>query len=228
MLHGFFKVVANKFLVRSKKKIIILAVFFVLKLATFVYISFFLFPTAPLVNFDREWYNLIYDDTRVNTSSYLHDHNSLVQRYKPLKTQLDRINSKIKIQLPNRRVIKTKKEFLILEYTKVIGVEKYCHHYKHDKNLNSLNDEYAKKQLFVDECPYKNCKYTCDMVQVNKADMLIFHEGDLKKELSQNDQYLSQLNSKVPDRSSQIWLLYNDEVKRILLIHISIFITLLF
>jgi hypothetical protein len=164
--------------------------------------------------FDSQTYKKIYDDSTVGTSSYLLDYGRLLQRSAGLKAQLDAENSVVKVQLLKLRhpSALNKTEYLIYEYTKVIGVEKYCPFFKDERNLVGENDAFAKEKLFLKECPFTNCRFSCDSSHVNTADMLLFHEGDLKQDMKANSNYLRELNSKVTNRARQIWLLYNDEV----------------
>jgi hypothetical protein len=203
----------NKLLGRRRKSLLAFIFLFFVFCTTLYYILHSFQTDYDDKKFDMNAYKIVYDDGNVDTSNYLLDYSRVVERTKNLKNQLDQENSRIKIQQPNgRKRMLNKTEYLIYEYTKVIGVEKYCYHFRHDKNKQSKNDAYAKEQLFVKECPYTNCKFTCDSSKINQADVLVFHEGDLKKDMKQNKNYLTELNSKVRKRAKQIWLLYNDEV----------------
>ena len=175
------------------------------------------FPTDH-AKFSPELYRqTYYDDTSVDTSSYLLDYARLVERWRPVKRKLDEENAQVKVisdaAYSSRELNKT--EYLVLEYTRVIGVEKFCQHFKNEKNYNNKNNEYAKEQLYVKECPFTNCRFSCDIAaDMDRADALLFHEGDLKQDLEKNKNYLSELRAKVTNRAKQIWLLYNDEVNK--------------
>jgi hypothetical protein len=203
----------NKCIGRKRKRFLTFALLATVLSLTFLYILMSFQTNYDEKKVDMNASRLIYDDTNVDTGSYLLDYSRAVERSINLRAQLDRenYNSKI-IHLNGRKSMLNKTEYLIYEYTKVIGVEKYCQHFKHEKNVQSKSDSYARNQLFVKECPYTNCKFTCDSSKVNQADVLLFHEGDLKLDMKNNRNYLAELNSKVSDRAKQIWLLYNDEV----------------
>lgn len=110
-------------------------------------------------------------------------------------------------------VSNTHEDYLILEYTKIGGNQRFCHFYEGAKT----DDEMAKKIVFLEQCPYKNCRFTCDKAKANAAHVLLFHESDLNREMDAEPNYLANLNSAVTDRSSQIWLIWNDEVSYLFL-----------
>lgn len=120
----------------------------------------------------------------------------------------------------NRRLFvndSTSNDYLILEYTKIGGHPRFCENFDNldtSDNLNSIlgEDESIKNKIFVEQCPYKNCRFTCQKTRINEAHVLLFHESDLKQEIEKEDAYFDKLSRVVRDRSAQIWVLWNDEV----------------
>jgi len=138
------------------------------------------------------------------------------------------------IKLVDEKSLKRKNEinkefYLILEYTQIFFGQKYCNlKIKTEKSYSNhvsfkriLEDSQNKENSYdlLDECLYKNCFFTCDRTLANQANVLLFHETDLKNELNvKYDSNLGKirrnLNNIAPFNqrsSSQIWLLWNDE-----------------
>ncbi|RMZ93886.1 hypothetical protein BpHYR1_009699, partial [Brachionus plicatilis] len=114
-------------------------------------------------------------------------------------------NSKWKKVVPKKRDVNNiTKNIMILEYTKIFGNTKYCQ--KFEKNI-----EEAKKELYLSECPYRNCIFTCDKSHVNNAQVLLFHQSDLHSELKYFFGFDSGPTVKESKRKKQIWILWNDE-----------------
>lgn len=90
-------------------------------------------------------------------------------------------------------------EYLVLEYTTIFDQHKFC-------TIENQQDNY------LEECPYKNCKFTCDKSLANSADSVIFHASDLPKEPTESTIYLKSFLSKTSRRKNQIWVLWHDEV----------------
>ena len=70
-------------------------------------------------------------------------------------------------------------------------------------------------RFYIRQCPYKNCRFTCDKTQIKHADALLFHESDVKSEQRQDASYIakiSALHRNVPDK---IFILWNDEANRV-------------
>ena len=113
----------------------------------------------------------------------------------------------------NRNLFSTVKnnDILILEYTKVGDQPRFCGYF--DKSNANYNERAVKNMIFMEQCPYKNCRFTCDKQLQNEANVLLFHESDLNRDLGNDKDYLSNLKRKV-NRQSQIWLLWNDEVSK--------------
>lgn len=102
----------------------------------------------------------------------------------------------------------TKNEYLILEYTKVGGHPRFCEFYEGPE----ANEEMARKKVYLEQCPHKNCRFTCDKSKANSAHVLLFHESDLYREMAAESNYMSKLQTAVTNRAAQIWLIWNDEV----------------
>jgi hypothetical protein len=89
----------------------------------------------------------------------------------------------------NYREIDKNENFLLIEYTKVFGQTKYC--------------SKTSREIFGDQCPYKNCFYSCNHSLASQAQLLLFHKYDVTTKT-------------VPPKNftrnpSQIWLLWHDE-----------------
>ena len=99
------------------------------------------------------------------------------------------VSKKRKIIHENVRVIIPNQQFLLIEYTKIFGIRKFC-------SKNST-------EIFGEECPYQNCFYSCDQSLAAQAHLLLFHKYDVTP-------------ATVPPANftrspSQIWLLWHDE-----------------
>ncbi|CAF1103080.1 unnamed protein product [Adineta steineri] len=106
------------------------------------------------------------------------------ENFKKLEDQ-DAIDKQQKIIIEDRNKFK-KLNYTILEYTTVFDRPKFC----------------GKTQDFIfgKQCPYKNCRYTCNRKWSNIADVLLMHRSDIKF-----DQLPKERNS------NQIWLFWHDE-----------------
>jgi hypothetical protein len=190
----------KSFKLTRKRRCFLIFFIFILILVKFYFLDK-LDEKYESIQIDISKYKSIYDDTQVDTSSYLQDYELLVKKWQPVKEKLDRETSSIKIKISSGRVLFDKKhDYLILEQTKIGEREKFCH-----QNAQTL---------FLNECPFKNCKFTCDKSKLNQADALLFHESDLKLDLIENPSYYEDLSVKAKkNRLEQLWILYNDEVK---------------
>lgn len=79
--------------------------------------------------------------------------------------------------------------YLIIEYTKFFGGIKFC-----QKNST---------EIFGDQCPYKNCFYSCNHSLASQAQLLLFHKYDTTPTTVPPINFTR--------KSSQIWLLWHDE-----------------
>jgi len=87
------------------------------------------------------------------------------------------------------REINKNENFLLIEYTKFFGSEKFC-----QKNSS---------EIFGDQCPYKNCFYSCNHSLASQAQLLLFHKYDVTPNTIPSKNFTR--------NSSQIWLLWHDE-----------------
>ena len=146
-----------------------------------------------------------YDDSRVDTSRYVDEYIERVNAIADLVDQRNQDKFQYKTIRKNRRQSSLhKQEYLILTYTLVMGRLKYC------QGVRS-NDS------FLEQCPYKNCVFSCDREDEKRADALLFHEYDLKRVETEASYYIKNLRGIT---AGQIWILWNDEVSGICLIYI--------
>lgn len=153
--------------------------------------------------------NSIFFDHDVDTRNYFKDYENL----RKLKNKFS--SRKHKTIIENQRKLKQSDlydtDFLILEYTKIMGESKYCHRFNY-KNKDYLSE---RNKLYLKECPYKNCIFTCDKKIVNDANALIFSQKDLEKKLKIDKKILPNLLDELIDRERQIWILWNDEANEV-------------
>ena len=45
----------------------------------------------------------------------------------------------------------------------------------------------ASQDLFLKQCPYTNCRFTCDRQQLPSSDAVLFHEADVNTELDTDE-----------------------------------------
>jgi hypothetical protein len=114
-----------------------------------------------------------------------------------------------------------KKNYIVLEYTRIFGSTKYCQQkIIKPKNLigkspivNSLINQSLKfkdEYTILDKCLFNNCYFTCDQSYSAIVDAVLFHETDLIQNINKADKD-SSVNI-VPSRvQDQIWILWNDE-----------------
>lgn len=137
-------------------------------------------------------------DFTVNTSDYLTSY----AKFSSLKLKLQQNSPSLyKKYIPNARnpFSLFKPEYLILLYTTVFDGYKFCH-----------TEDQSK--IYLDECPYKNCKFSCDRSVIQKADSVLFHAADLLKEPIEQSYELKRFYSHSSYRKDQLWVLWNDEV----------------
>lgn len=136
-------------------------------------------------------------DLEVNTSKYETDYSKYSKFKRKTKTKLDKANERVKKVFVHGRnpASLNKTEYLILTYTRVFDVPKLC------GNVDLL-----------EQCPFKNCRFTCNRNYARYADMVIFHAHDLLIEETETKVYLKSFLANLPSRKDQIWLLWHDEV----------------
>ena len=125
----------------------------------------------------------------------------------------------------------TKSYYLIVEYTRIFELEKFCQDQVSDEQSSYIQNEKVKSKLktektsknqydLLDKCKYKNCFFSCDKDLAKQSDALLFHYSDLLKQVKNipgHEQY-ENIHSKLFDFKrdpSQIWLLWNDEANAI-------------
>ena len=151
---------------------------------------------------------LLLKTIKIPTETYLMDYSKAQLKWRKIKSTSNSYKHRYEL---NRNVFSNIKnnDILILEYTKVGNQPRFCGYFD---NTN-YNETAVKNMLFMEQCPYKNCRFTCDKQRQNEANVLLFHESDLNRDLENDRDYLSNLKRKV-NRRSQIWLLWNDEVSK--------------
>ena len=88
------------------------------------------------------------------------------------------------------------KNYLILQYTPIFGQNKLCNKYVE-----------LKTKMFIDECPYKNCAFTCDKSEFVNSHAILYHEWDL----SRDTKLLKESIELHRHHSHKLFVLYNDE-----------------
>ncbi len=181
-----------------------------LKYAGLIFVLYFVysftFKNYNNMSFDADQmrsFRLQIDDTFVDTSMYAEDYENYLQMKRRLNQNFKTIE-RDKREIKNGTVKNGK--ILILEYTKVWGETRYCQFFK---NNNDQPDE----QIFIKQCPYKNCIFTCDTSQYAEAHAVLFHESDLKNEVEKNPKLLAEIEQN--RKPNQVWFLWNDEANRV-------------
>ena len=107
------------------------------------------------------------DDSDVDTTSYIEMH----IKYSMLKSH-GQPSSRIKRVIEHGRPVSQldQASYLILQSTPIFGEDKLCQKYA---QLNT--------NMYVDECPYKNCAFTCDKAEFVNAHAILYHEWDLAR-----------------------------------------------
>ena len=161
----------------------------------------------------------IYLDKSLNKNYYYYKYKTAYDEAEEIK--IIKKNNKRKRDL-------NKRFYLILEYTKVFNLEKFCNQKIKNatfsnhllyKSLFEASQKGEKSFDLLDDCVFKNCFFTCDKSLGRNADVVMFHETDLKNELvnkyqsnaqriKENLRHITPLDERT---SSKIWLLWNDE-----------------
>jgi hypothetical protein len=133
-------------------------------------------------------------DQFVKTQSYLELYNDRNKLLKEKQTH----DPNLKVVVENGRLDQIDKEkYTIIQYTPIFGKEKLCNKY------NEL-----RSKMFLEECPYKNCEFTCEKNNLeNSNTVLLFHEWDLSRDGNLLKKAIK-LHEKYP---SKLFVLYNDE-----------------
>lgn len=142
-------------------------------------------------------------DENVDTSKYLHGYSQfLAQRY-AFQAHTFYENAEFKKELNNNMRSKhlRKSDYLIYEYTPFMGSSKYCHLFEQNNNPD----------IYLKQCPYTNCRFSCDSTRINQADVLLFHEADAKELINKDSNYVHRVLELRNKNRDQIFTLWNDE-----------------
>lgn len=134
----------------------------------------------------------------------LEEHWLTKNAYKLDRDSINQNNIKIRTQNGRPKSDLDKPNYVIYEHTKFFHKSKYCHLFD-----SSENDHDDMTQLYTNECPYKNCQFTCDKEQAYTADAVLFSEWDLTeliKEYKTNE--LNEIRN-LKREQRQIWILWN-------------------
>ena len=143
-----------------------------------------------------EIYSNRLNDLNINTDTYLSDHLRLkAEKANYVKDSPNNMYKQIGFMERNRESIR-KNEYLIVEYSKFFYKTKYCH-------LNNQQDN-----IYVKQCPNKNCIFSCDKRLANKADALLFYDYDLLHESTETTYYIQSFLQAQKKRKDQIWYVY--------------------
>jgi hypothetical protein len=161
--------------------------------------------------YDSKYLPIFTDDNENDIYNY---YRKLKHQY---KTYVDIGGTNEKTYKEDKRRIKSinKSFYMILEYTKVFGREKYCNLKLNNETQSRFQDDDNFKRLFqpssqspyhhLDGCKFKNCFFSCNRNLIHEADAVLFHEADLYKDFSILP---TALRRRTYD---QIWTLFNDE-----------------
>ena len=143
------------------------------------------------------------NDFNVNTSDYLARFNE----YRKVKLKQKNFSDttqfrNIKTVINNARLDFGKPSYTIFEYTRFFGQTKYC-------QANQTEN------VFFKECPYKNCRFSCEFNDLKEADAILFHESDMKNEMKSDVNYIDRISKMHRKNSNQIFILWNDEANEI-------------
>lgn len=141
-------------------------------------------------------------DLNINTSRYVSDYEQFKAKHEQTKQLLDEASSTLgKRVVYNARSESSirKADYLIVEFTRVFGSRKFC-----------LNEN--SSSMYLAECPFKNCHFTCDRSSSRRADAFLFHAFDLLHESTETRVYIKKFLANLPNRREQIWILWHDEV----------------
>ena len=137
-------------------------------------------------------------DFAVNTSLYKLDYKAAEERTQNMRAELDEQSIQLgyKQIAKNARDISTigKESYKILMYTGQSNSYRFC-----------------ANNIYLNECPYHNCRFTCDRTSMYDADALIFHETDVYRLDTEETVFLKKTLGHSKSRANQVWILWNDE-----------------
>ena len=184
--------------IRSKRRFknIIFTIFF-------LYLFYKIFKNDSDENKIRFRYDIsVENDSYIDTKFYSLRYQEYLYKKRLQKKQYDFNFRNIKEIIPKARQMHNNDNYLIVEYTKIFGQTKFCHRF---------NDSKSNSYLYVNECPYKNCQFSCDINDIQAADALLFHEADIYSEALIDPNFIqnaADLHTKNPD---MLFMLWNDE-----------------
>lgn len=211
---NLFIVVFNQIFRLKRRIVFFIWIVFVIKLTFFLISKLSSAAHNKLSKNDSKTFILYVDklnDFDINTHSYMSDYLSI--RKKLLNITLERnlkyghIKKIIQDDRNPLRILK-RTDYLIVEFTKFFYQTKYCHLFDQDFNK-------AKENVFLKECFYKNCVFSCDKSKVLKADALLFYDYDLVRESTESSIYIKSFLHTRKSRKDQIWILWNDEPNKV-------------
>ena len=139
------------------------------------------------------------NDMSVNTNSYIELFNEQ-NRTKKFESILTK-----RITKNGRFAAINQTSYKVLQYTTIFEEPRLCRTY------DSL-----KERIYVDECPYKNCAFTCDKAEFNTADAILFHESDIKSELRKDPDFIQKSVRLHEQNPHMLFVLYNDEANPVI------------
>lgn len=175
-------------------------------LAFLVYLAYINVSSRKKVDLPNTFYAEL--DRDLDTSAYLSEYSKFneLRRHRIKQEQGDDSSSRfgLKRVVKDKRSRKSmyKKEYTVLMFTSVFQQEKFC----------DTKKQQEASSLYVEQCPYKNCRFTCDRNRARHADSVLFHAFDLLSEETETKVFLKNFLARVNSRKDQIWILWHDEV----------------
>ena len=159
-------------------------------------------------NFRLLIYNSLLNDSKIDMRDVLVEIESFQVGKNEYKKTHDSLMRNYKLINPFGRpsVDTGKRLYTVLEYTRFFDRTKFCQLFD---EKSELEYEDGKNRIYLSQCKYKNCIFTCNKDKVKDADAILFHEKDLRDQLYYDSGYLDSLLSK--RKQNQIWMLWHDE-----------------
>jgi hypothetical protein len=126
---------------------------------------------------------------RIKTSFKLHHD----QKYAKHKRILDSLGDRSSLGQLN------KSTYLLIEYTTIFRKHRFC----------------SSQDIFIKECAFKNCHFTCDKSKLELADGLFFHLADLEEDIKRDSSLVNQLTKLHMTHPEKLFVLYNDEANKV-------------
>lgn len=147
-----------------------------------IFLLFFPMNTDDQFDYSTVIYPSPFDVNHTNFFIYL-------DKKSRLALEEDRISLSKQHKIIDDGIREIDTNFLVIEYTRFFGSKKFC-----SKNSS---------EIFGDQCPYKNCFYSCNQSLASQAQLLLFHKYDVNLDTVPPKDFIR--------KSSQIWLLWHDE-----------------